>query len=208
MNFMEGVRLPLNQELFQNAKLFANRYELIKSLKYREYDSIAEIGVSIGGFSKFMIENLQPNKFAAFDLFNYHELELVLGKPSSEMLLNMEHDEYIRHVLSGYGAEIKTFKGSSLDTLKEIEDNSFDLIYIDGLHTFAGVENDTKNAIRMLRPFGVIVFNDYIVFDHLLKENYGVIEVANQLLHTNNYDVIGLGLEPGMFCDLAIRRKF
>ena len=36
-----------------------------------------------------------------------------------------------------------------------------DLIFIDGAHTRSYVENDTKKAIRMLSPQGVIVWHDY-----------------------------------------------
>lgn len=38
---------------------------------------------------------------------------------------------------------------------------SFDLIYVDGAHTYEYVANDSRHAFRMLRPGGVIVWDDY-----------------------------------------------
>jgi predicted O-methyltransferase YrrM len=37
----------------------------------------------------------------------------------------------------------------------------FDLIFIDGCHYMEYVQKDTENALRCLRPSGVIVWHDY-----------------------------------------------
>jgi predicted O-methyltransferase YrrM len=48
--------------------------------------------------------------------------------------------------------------------------NKVDLVYVDGAHTYQFVKSDIENALKMLRPGGSIVFDD---FDHL-GDNFGV----------------------------------
>lgn len=40
-------------------------------------------------------------------------------------------------------------------------ENKVDLVYIDGSHEFADVLEDSRNALRMLTPRGVIIWDDY-----------------------------------------------
>lgn len=37
----------------------------------------------------------------------------------------------------------------------------FDLVFIDGAHTYDYVRSDTRNALRVLRPGGTLVWHDY-----------------------------------------------
>ena len=37
----------------------------------------------------------------------------------------------------------------------------YDFIFIDGSHEFADIAQDTRNAFRLLKPGGVIVWHDY-----------------------------------------------
>lgn len=45
-----------------------------------------------------------------------------------------------------------------------------DLVYIDGSHSYEYVSNDTKKAMAMVRPGGVIIWDDY----RSVRANYGV----------------------------------
>jgi len=44
--------------------------------------------------------------------------------------------------------------------------NSIDLVFIDADHRYSFVKNDTKNAFKILRPGGVIIWDDYIWDEH------------------------------------------
>src|SRR5580693_10296724 len=60
----------LRQSDVENAKLLADRYELIKWLaKHNRYAVIAEIGVARGDFSEFLMDAFRPSSFVAFDTF-------------------------------------------------------------------------------------------------------------------------------------------
>jgi hypothetical protein len=43
------------------------------------------------------------------------------------------------------------------------------------------------------------------MYDHLVGEPYGVVQVVNQILVEEDLRVYGLALERHMFCDIAFR---
>jgi Methyltransferase domain len=52
---------------------------------------------------------------------------------------------------------------TSVQAAAELADagRSFDLVFVDGDHTAAGVEHDVTAALRLLRPGGVLAVHDY-----------------------------------------------
>ncbi len=52
-----------------NPRLFANREDLISSMRSAEGGLIGEVGVAHGIFSEYLLNELRPRKFVAFDLF-------------------------------------------------------------------------------------------------------------------------------------------
>ena len=40
--------------------------------------------------------------------------------------------------------------------------NKFDLIFIDGGHTYSVVKNDTEKSFKMLNKNGIILWHDYV----------------------------------------------
>ncbi|MGH8048810.1 MAG: O-methyltransferase [Chthoniobacterales bacterium] len=57
--------------------------------------------------------------------------------------------------------KIKPVCSTLTDLLPTLEPKSFDLIFIDGDHSHAGVMADTMAAIQLVRPGGVICWHDY-----------------------------------------------
>jgi predicted O-methyltransferase YrrM len=95
-----------------------------------------------------------------------HTLDLPTGQPPKLPILEVdrphleggltrvyvghpEEDRIIQHL-----ADSALFDFSTLGT-------AFDLVYIDGAHSFDYVRNDTAAAERMLGPSGAIVWDDY-----------------------------------------------
>ena len=54
------------------------------------------------------------------------------------------------------------YKMPSTEYLKSLEEPTFDFIYIDGDHTAEGVLRDALLAWRLLKPGGIIAFDDYL----------------------------------------------
>lgn len=78
--------------------------------------------------------------------------------------------------------------GNSLVFDFEPFQNSMDIIFVDGDHSYKGVAADTKTAFQLLRPGGVIIWDDYI------WEKYvgcaGVTKCLNALQATKNISQI------------------
>lgn len=54
--------------------------------------------------------------------------------------------------------------------------DSVDMLFIDGSHSYAYVEHDTEQALKMIKNGGVILWHDYLVWN-------GVTDYLNELCH-------------------------
>ena len=48
--------------------------------------------------------------------------------------------------------------------------------------------------------------NDYIMYDHFTKEEYGVVQATNEFMLANNFEMLYFALHPEMFCDVLIKK--
>jgi predicted O-methyltransferase YrrM len=129
-----------------------------------------------------------------------------LGVATNVLLNNMTHLDYYRRKFADCGAQVATEVGRSNLNLAKYPDKSFDLIYIDGDHSYEGVKQDADVAKAKLADNGIIVFNDYIQFDYLAGVRYGVVRAVNELLINDDWRVCGFSLQSAMYCDIAIRK--
>lgn len=65
---------------------------------------------------------------------------------------------------------------------------------------------DAVLAAKKIKHEGVIVFNDYTMFDHISGAAYGVVPAVNELITLGGWRVVGFALQQHMFCHIAIRR--
>jgi predicted O-methyltransferase YrrM len=118
-----------------------------------------EIGVNQGRSAMWMIENILTHptaKLTGIDLFPE-------GTDFKEKYLyNLN--------LSGYAQKATTITGFSQVVLRTLPLNSYDIIYIDGDHRAAGVLADAVLCWDLLKPGGVLIFDDYLWFNERLPE--------------------------------------
>lgn len=177
---------------------------MIAGLPVRPGGVIAEIGVAFGYFSKIMIEALKPAEFVAIDTFGLHHFPMVWGRPTHEVLQGLTHEAFYQREMAGAPARVTIRSGFGHLRLAEFPDRHFDLIYIDADHTYDAVKVDLGVAARKLRPDGVLVCNDYIMFDHVAGASYGVVPAVNELVAHAHWRVVGFAFHQQMFCDIAI----
>lgn len=170
--------------------------------------SIAEIGVANGLFSRFLIDQFHPLRFDALDLFELHLVPEIWGVPSQTMFKNNSHyGFYCKQFEAEISAKkVNVYKGDS-STLMASSGALYDLIYIDGDHAFDGVKKDLEAALGKVAPGGILIFNDYIKFDHIGHTSYGIIENVNELVSRTDWKVCAFAFECNMFCDIAICRS-
>ena len=191
-----------------NAALFGDRYDLIKSLApLLRGGQIAELGVARGDFSAFLLETLEPQLFVGFDIFNMHEYPELWGIPSDVFFEGKTQLDFFRDRFRERGSQVVTEVGLSHNQLLTYPDAYFDMIYIDADHSYEGVKLDAQMAAKKLKRAGVLIFNDYTMFDAVFANvPYGVVRAVNELVVDEGWRVTGFAFDRYMFCDIAVRR--
>jgi len=108
-----------------------------------------------------------------------------------------EHVRTMKEIEKNFDNNLKTYE-NKLIKHKTTSDNFFlenkllfDLIYIDGLHTYDQVKSDLENAYKFLKPKGYLLIDDYLwKFYPISKKN--VINSANEFMkkYNNNLEAI------------------
>jgi hypothetical protein len=210
MSYPHANSPTLQAKHVEGAKLFAQRSDMVAALR-SPMERVAEVGVAYGDFSQVLIEHLQPKQFVAFDLFRFHEIEMTWGRSTKEWLRGMKHLDFYRDRFASYGGSMVFEEGDSHEKLATYPRDYFDLVYLDAGHAYEDVKQDAENAKRALKRDGLLIFNDYIMYDHTHdapwpSAAYGVVQVANEILINEDWRVFGLALNNHMFCDIAIYR--
>lgn len=197
----------LTQQQVAGARLFADREAALDI--FPPGGRIAEIGVALGGYTEPMLAKLRPSHFDAFDLFRLHEVEEFWGKSSLEWFSGHTHKQYYQRRFSAAieAGVLHIHEGDSSPLLASMPDTSYDMIYIDGDHSYEGVLRDAQVAARKLAPGGFLVFNDYVMTDHVTGAPYGVVPVVNELCANQGFAVAYFALQRDLFCDIALHRK-
>jgi predicted O-methyltransferase YrrM len=163
----------------------ASRYELLELLP--KGGICAEVGTQTGQFAAEIIRRTAP-----------------------EMLHVIDHDysrfQQALFVGTGLSDRIKLYKGDSSTVLASFPDQFFDWIYVDGDHQYAGVRKDLAQAIRKVKPRGLIVRNDYTPWSPIEAHEYGVMRAVNELCLQDGWEFVYLGLSGLGYHDVCLRR--
>lgn len=192
----------IENDLLVDAKVVANREFVLKELPKGMI--AAEIGVAYGAFSEKILDTMQPKKFFAIDMFD----ESIKGFWGNDAFskANMTHLEWYR---TKFKEEIdqgivETRKGLSCECLSQFPDDYFDYIYLDAGHDYDNVKKDVEEIKRVIKPKGLIQFNDYIFFDYMGEEFYGVMPVVNRLVNETKSKVLYYCLSLSGFDDIVV----
>ena len=121
------------------------------------------------------------------------------------MFNDKTHHDFYRDRFASLGDRMIMLRGLSTDTAPNLPDSLLDLIYLDANHEYENVSRDAAISANKIKPDGVLVFNDYILYDSYMRVEYGVVQVVNELVDSGAWRVAGFALEHGMFCDIAIK---
>lgn len=174
--------LPLRQSQVASAKVFADRYTYIASLPHGGVG--AEVGVKEGNFSSFILENARPTRLHLIcqSITRYKVRERYADNP-----------------------RVECHEGDSATLLATFPDAYFDWIYLDAGHAYRNVSADLRAATPKLKPNGLLVFNDYVLYSYKEGHFYGVVSAVNELCNVG-WTVEAFCFSPNMHCDIAVRR--
>lgn len=197
----------LDQVHVAGAKLYADRVTALDIIP--PGGRIAEVGVALGCFSEVILAKLKPSRFDAFDLFRLHEVDHFWGKSSDEWFAGRTHKAHYEHRFSSAieAGVMHVHEGDSARRLAEMPDAAYDMLYIDGDHSYEGALKDAEVAAQKLAPGGFLVFNDYIMADHVTGAPYGVVPVVNEFCVNRGWSVAYFALQHQLFCDIGLQKR-
>ncbi len=172
-------------ELLEGCQVLAERLEIMRRLPQNRV--FAEIGTLFGDFIVDVIDIQKPCEVHLFD--------------QSFEPLRPEN----RARLDSYGNAFY-HTGDSSRLLAEFPDATFDVVYIDADHSHDGVWKDLVQGLRVLKPDGRLVCNDYTSWDQIQCIPYGVYSAVNRFANEQNLQFEYLALHPYGFHDVCLRR--
>ena len=129
-------------------------YDLINFVKPKMITELgSQYGCSLFTFCQSVKDNKLDTKIRAVDMWSGD-----IGAPDTGeqvfALVNKIKDKYFSNL------DIKLYQMRFDDALPDFEDESIDILHIDGGHTFEDVDHDLKTWLPKLADDGIILFHD------------------------------------------------
>jgi predicted O-methyltransferase YrrM len=157
---------------------------VLKHIRKNNPKTILEIGVFNGAFAKRMLlsatNSVNGNvSYTGVDLFE--DLTSEVHKREISLWASKKASVY-KDLSKIKNAKISLLKGYSSDLLPLLEGKmKFDLILIDGGHSYKTVKSDFDFAKKLINTNGAIFFDDYVNSQGVLKEGYGINKVVDNI---------------------------
>lgn len=135
-------------------------YGLGALVKDMIYPKVIEIGCDIGDTANFLLDS-NPN-LTLFSVDPYMEYQDWNGRQ-----MNDREEIYQRmgDRLKGYSNRFTHIRKTSNDAVKEFDDEEFDLVFIDGLHTYEQLTLDCANYYSKVKPGGIFAGHDFTAIE-------------------------------------------
>lgn len=167
----------------------------------------AEIGIFKGDFAKDIINILNPTNIYLIDIF---EGNCCSGNQDGNNVewydLNKSYYELID--LYKNVNNVNIIKGDSSKVLLEI-DNIFDMIYIDGDHSYEGCKKDLESAYVKIKNGGYICGHDYEMNMNKAQHyyNFGVNRAVNEFCLKYNLKIDAKALDGCVSYAIKINKE-
>ena len=137
---------------------FYNRNDMLKYYSsILNQPKLLEIGVFRGDFLNYLVSECNYGSIDAVDLF---EGIICSGDADGNNVQHYDVGKSYIELLDKYKSNenIQIHKANSITFLQNVEDNYYDIIYIDGDHSYNGVKNDLINAYNKIKNGYKILF--------------------------------------------------
>lgn len=175
LNGYQVIRFKLNYD---------RKSIIIKHIKINQPLNILEIGVHKGGFAIRMLNqlsksNLANTSYTGVDLFaemqtkQNHKAEISMWPGSRNDVLKKIKN-------SAPGAKINLVQSTSYEFLVN-DKNKYDLIFIDGGHSYETVKSDWELSSKLLNDQGVVFFDDFTSRNGAFNSGFGISTVVEEI---------------------------
>lgn len=176
---------PIDKRESLAIKLNLGRMEnLITHIEKSSVNSILEIGVWKGENALHMLKAASKVSdqvtYVGVDLFEDLASQTNLEREAS--LWPESKENIFKKLTKNYpGAQIELVPGYSKDTLPTLIGRKFQLIFIDGGHSYETVLSDWTNALKLISHDGYIFIDDYTNIEATILGNFGVRKLVDSL---------------------------
>lgn len=159
---------------------FNRRKELIEMLAERGAKHGVEVGTDHGKYAHQLLEGVPTLGLDCIDPWvAYTEGDDVKTQED----VNKIYQEAMDTLSSYLGNTCTLWKMTSMEAVKEFEDNSLDFVFIDGNHEYEHVLEDITEWTKKVKPGGIVAGHDYKIDP---VNNYGVIQAIQEYTEKNH----------------------
>ena len=203
--FQSAARKCNRMRDYLDIRVFPTRIDMLSVVP--KHGVYAEIGVFKGQFSDVLCKVLQPQKLVLIDLFSGFE---VSGDQDGNNMERANLESVYTHLV----AVSKTYpalsvrKGDSSTILNSFPNNTFDMIYIDGDHSYQGMRKDLDVALLKVKPGGWILGHDFGQNFEKAKRvhKFGVEKAVREVCIQFNQSVTVLGMDGCISFGIRVRK--
>jgi hypothetical protein len=183
---------PIEKRVGLEIKLNLGRMEnLMSHIEKSSVNSILEIGVWKGENAVNMLQVASKVSYqvtyVGVDLFE--DLASLLNLEREASLWPESQENVYMKLTNNYPkAQIELISGYSKDSLPTLIGRKFQLIFIDGGHSYETVLGDWTNALKLISDDGYIFLDDYTNIEATTLDNFGVRKLVESL-DTERYSV-------------------
>jgi len=190
-------------------EIFQSRDEISQLIKFKESPVIAEIGVFECEFSKKLHSWYNPKELHLFDTFRNFNV-VGSGNVDGNDYRETTGEKIYNNAVDAFKNQPNVFlhEGFSNVTVAEMQDEYFDLIYIDGDHSEEGVYNDLINSYNKVKDHGWITGHDFGLNKAKCKNNWdfsGIRRAVSRFCAVKNLQIDALFLDGCI--SFAIQKK-
>ena len=172
-------------QIFKYKLRIDRKSHMIRDVKRIQPKKILEIGVHTGDFALRLLDSISTANnegvhYVGVDLFS--EMQ-DLDNYSKEVSLWAESENFVYEKIKQKfpSVHVQLYTGYSSKILFSLKEK-FDIIFIDGGHSFETVKNDWEvSSQSLLKKGGVIYFDDYCNSKQSLKSGFGIKKVVDNI---------------------------
>ena len=163
-------------------------YDLIANIKpERVVELGTHYGTSLWAFSQAIKDNQLHVELNAVDSWEGEEHAGFYGEEVFEKVNTIKNKFYS-------DLKINLIRKIFDEAVSDFQDNSVDVLHIDGLHTYEGVKHDFESWLPKMKEKGIVIFHDIEVWE----DDFGVHkfwdELKKEYLTIEFYHSFGLGV--------------
>jgi hypothetical protein len=158
--------------------------------------TVLEIGVFRGEFLDYIVDNCSVGKIDAVDLF---EGVTCSGNADGNDVVQYDVGKSYVELVDKYkdSTSVRVHKSDSVSFLRRQEDDTYDIIYVDGDHSYEGVKQDLMHAYKKIKNKGYIMGHGYDMNMAKAKHSYdfGVKKAVTEFCSVYNQSILSFGMD-------------